>query len=851
MSSLTANSLNSVPASPSEPSAAVQQKADSEESWPPEPPEPSPKAASKHTDVPVSSPDGNAKNPLPDLKNKILANGGVPRKTQLRPKTEGLELQLTELTGEEVLDAQGDPPTSPSETQDQKRQQRPPSRPAHQVLASGRTPVRVRMPALPRKEGLGKPGPSLPSPWASAASARHAPSEGSPRGGSAHLPSSSADNDSLDQEAEEPAAGALHPKDASAEHPRPKGAASTRPGLWPSRQSASSTPRDRHSVPHGAKPASAARKVGEQSPPLGGSSRLLPAEPHPAAPLSRGWKDRHNVPAAKVTAPSRPTKSSSVSSRLSSRTQVSGRAGTSDGDHGDNDAEDERREDQASAPTLRARLPAGAPVSGHLGLHRHKPFAAIGRYPHRFGGGRGPRVQPSSSPLSTASPRVHSRGNSHATSDHGRGWGVHGQDTEAEDEKPLPATEVNDHVPSSSRQPVDHLKRGPQRGGSLPRKEPLAENPKSAGTWAGAHPQDRSLSSKTQDLQQSTDAALEDGSPHTSLSPARPPAARSEHHAGSSAPKRKHAPPQAGRPHPTSQESASVSDPSASRGRQSSLPASSRGVPPTAPLNQNQDSERRYHGDGSEAEARGVGAPAHAAPAKDAAPSLPKHRQVEAPAGSAGDSHLRRPPGSPPRPGRPYAHTRTRVPGRAGPQATPAKRGPLASKSQQSVSAEEEEEEEEGRFKGGKDEDPLSSSVSKWPPAPAPRGGTNADGTGAKETEPALVPAAPGASTPQGEKAAPGQRPPPPAGSSPRASRLPPRHPARGYVTAGTPVDAPARPRYTTRAPPAYPSTTPMLSLRQRMMNARFRNPLSRQPARPPFRQGTYFKLNFFLDGFQ
>lgn len=822
--------------STSESNVEVQQKTDTEEKWRPEKPEPpssSPQtpASSKHTHVPVSPRGRN------DLKNKILAHGGVPRKPQLHPKTEGSELQLTELTDEEALDSQGDPPTSHSETQDQKQQQRPPSRPVHPVLASGRTPVRARTPVVPRKEGVDKPGSS------------HTPAAGSPQR-SANLPSSSADNDSLDQEAEQPAAGSLHPKDASSKHLRPKSAASARPALGPSRHSASSTLRDRNLTHHGAKPALPARRAphseaGQEnsrasappsrlSPPHGGSSRLLPMEPHPGPLLSRGWKDRHDAPAVNSNVPSRPTKSSSVSSRLSSRTQVPQRADTSDG-NSDNDAEDEGRQDEATAPTPRARLPAGSPVSGHSSLHRNKPFAAHGRYPNRFGNGRGPRLQPSSSLLSTVSPRIHSRGNSHPASDLRRGLGTHGEDTEAEDEKPLPATIVNDHVPSSRG--VNHLHRGSHRGASLPRKEPPADNPKYARTWAGAHPQDRSLSSKAQDIQQSTDEGVEGGSPQTHLSPARLPSGQPQH-PPSSAPQRKPGLPQ---------------DPYASRGSQSPLLASSRGVPPTSPQNQNEDFESRYGGnhddDSTEAEARGVRAPAHSAPAKDATPALPKHRQVEAPAGGAGYSHLRRPPGSSVRPGRPYAHSRTRVPARAGPQtagkkdgasqATPFKREPLTSKSQQSVSAEEEEE-DVGFFKGGKDEASLSSSsLSKWRSSSDPRGSKYVDGNRAKdETERAFVPAPPRESSPQEESATAVQRPPPPPRSSPRASHLPPRQPPRSYVTPSAPVSTPARPRYTTRAPPAYSSTTPMLSLRQRMMNSRFRNPLSRQPVRPPFRQG-------------
>ncbi|XP_036982038.2 fibronectin type III domain-containing protein 1 isoform X2 [Artibeus jamaicensis] len=825
----------------------VQQRTDTEDNWKsgnPEPSSSSPKApaSSKHGHLPAS-PQGRSKNPIPDLKNKILANGGAPRKAQ-----------STELTEEEEPDAPGDPPTLPSETRDQTRQQRPPSRSVHPALASGRTPGRVRVPVLPRKEGVDKAGSSLPRLGAS--SVAQTPAEGSPHH-PANGPSGSTDNDSLDGEEKEPAVGSPHFKDASLGPLQPKSTASARPALWPSRQAASSALQNRGPAHHGARPALPAQRAphseaGEEnsrasappsrlSPPLGGSSRLLPTNTH--------GKNGHHVLPTKADAPSRPTKSSLVSSRLRSRTQVPEKVDASDGD-GDSDAEEEGRQAEVTTQTLRARKPAGAPVSGHFGAHRNKPFAAHGRYPNRFGYGRGPRLQPSSSPPSTMAPQVHTGGSSHPASNFRRGLGIHDEQSETEEEKPLPAAVGNDHVPSSSKQPAsqgrDHLSRGPQRGLSLQRKEALAENPKSAGSW------DKSQPSKAQDVPQSTDSGEERDSPKTQPSPARPPAAPSQHHLGSSAPRRKHTFPQAGRPHPVSQESVS-SDPYTypSRSRQSSLPVSSRGVPPSSPQNQNKDSKSRYggnHEDSTEVETPGVRATTHLAGAKDAIPATPKHRQVEAPAGGTSDGHLRRPPGSFLRLGRPYTHARTRVPGRAGTQAvgkkdgvaqaTPPKKEPLTAKSLQSVSAEEEEEEEEedvGFFNGGKDTDPLFSSVSKWPSSSAHGDSKDADGDSA-ETESALVPAPPGGSSPQDENPTPVQRPPPPGSSS---RHLPPRLPARSSGTPRAPTGTPAGPRHTTQAPPAYTSTTPMLSLRQRMMNSRFRNPFSRQPGRPTFRQGS------------
>lgn len=931
---LTAESLKSILAGSGE--SDVQQKTHPEDGWKSEKPETSPKApaSSKHTHLPISPRGRNVKDPLLDLKNKILANGGVPRKPQLHPKkTEGLGLQSTEITDEEELDSRGDPPTLPSETQDRKPQQRLPSRSVPPVLTLGRTPVKAQTPVLSQKEGAERGGSSLashPRPGVSS-SVPHTRIEGSshrPSGGpSTNLPPSSADNDSVGQEEDEPAAGSRDPKDAASQRLPPKSTAQARPALWPSRQATSSAQRDRGPAYHSTKPALPARRAphfggreensgalvspSKLSPPQGGLSRLLPTPPHPGAPLSRGWKNGHDAPATKSSAPSQ-SKSSS-SSGLSSRTLVPEGEHASDGE-GDNDTEDRGRQAEAAAPTSRARLPSGPPVSGHFSLFRNKPFAAHTRYPSRFGSSRGPRLHPSSSPPSTVSPRVHSRVNSHPASDHRPGSGIHGDgaESEAEDEKPLPATVVNDHMASPSRQPVslgvDHLRKGPQRGANLQRKEPLAENPKSAGIEAGAHPQGKSLPSKALDVQQSTEVGVDGGSPKAQLAPARRPATRPQHHPGPGVPKRmapgqglgagaaapegqpspavsvsqpqprgpaskdvgrplsKPELPQAGRPHSAVQESASFSDPYAARGSQSPHTASSRGVLPTSPHHRDEDSKGRSVGnlhDSTEAEAGGSRAPAHPARARDPILSLPKHLQLEAHAGGAGDSHLRRPPGSPLRPGSPrhYPHARPRVPGRAGPQAVgnkdrasqavPSKREPLTSKSQQSVSAEEERE-DAMVFKGGKDEDPLSSSVPKWPSSSSPRGSKYVDGNIAKDkTDPAIVLSLPRVSSPQDENDTPVKRPPPPppVGSSPRASHLPPRHPHRSPATPSPTADTPARVQYTTRAPPVYSSTTPMLSLRQRMMNSRFRNPLSRQPARSPTRPGNSFLTEHSLGG--
>ncbi|VTJ92377.1 Hypothetical predicted protein, partial [Marmota monax] len=263
---------------------------------------------------------------------------------------------------------------------------------------------------------------------------------------------------------------------------------------------------------------------------------------------------------------------------------------------------------------------------------------------------------------STMASRVPSRGRSQPASHSRLGSDIHG---EGEDEKPLPATVGNDHVPSS-RQPTsrgwDSLRRDPQRGTSLYRKELTPEIPKSA---TDAHPQGKSSSqsSKAQDVQQSTDVDADGHSPKTQpvvtgrqLSPARPPAARWQPYPGSSVPRRtapdrayeKQPPPpvtpprhqspspqsqdadrslsqpklalaHAGRPRPTSQGGAhSISDP---------YTASSRGVLRPAAQGQDGDSQNSYEDNSTEVEAPDVQVPPDTARTKDATPSLSKHRQ--------------------------------------------------------------------------------------------------------------------------------------------------------------------------------------------------------------------------------
>ncbi|XP_033619172.1 fibronectin type III domain-containing protein 1 isoform X2 [Fukomys damarensis] len=865
----------------------VQQNADRRK---PEPSSPFPKASapSAHTPLPSSLPGRNVKDPLLDLKNKILANGGVPRKPQLRPKkTEELDAQSTEGTDKEELDSLEDPRTSNSHTQDQRRTLRLPSRSGHWVPAPGRIPPRARIPAVPPKEGMDKRGPSLvahPHPGAASSEEDSPAHREATQGPSPHSygePSvSSIDNNSMDGDEEERAARSPHSKATTFQQLPSRTPAQSQPALSSSNEATSSDTRPTH---HGAKPALPARRTPHSgvmkedssapvppsrlSPPFRGSSRLLPIQPHPGPPLSRGWKDGHPL-TVNSHAPSQSTLSVPVSSHLSSSTEVSEGGDTSDGKGpSDRDAEDPVRQAEATVLTPRAR-----PASGHLSLLRNRPFAANGRFPNRLLNGRGPRLQPSSFPQATMAsrtlPKVHSQSGSHPR----LGSGIHG---DGEDEKPLPATVVSDHRTSSSRQLPsggwDSSRRGPQRGGSQYRKEPVPESPKSAGTDINTLDKSPSLTSRAQDIEQSTDVEVEERSPKTQLvstgrqpSPARPPAPRTQLYPGASIPRRmapgrasqnqplapvstsehQHgggtqskdtdrslsqpklalAPAGHPRPRPTTQGSAHSSD---------KLAGISGGLLRPASQGQDENSQSSYEDNSTEVEAQDIRDPTRAARPKDATPSLSKYHQVASPAGTREDR--RGHAGTSQRPSRPgNPQPRTRVPGKAGAQVTsgkesPSKR-PLPSKSLQSVSMEEEEE-DMGILKGGK-EDPLSSAP-KWPSSSTLRGSKYSDGSLSKD-RPTIVLAPRGGSSAQEESATPGKRP---LGSLPRASHLPTRYPPRNPATLSPSVSTTSWPRYTTRSPSSDYSTTPMLSLRQRMQR-RFRTPGLRQPAKPSYAQG-------------
>lgn len=750
-------------------------------------------------------------------------------------------LDPQEVTGEEELDSLEDPRPAQSETLDQRRPLRIPSRPGHRVLAPGRTPARAGLPVLPRKEGMDRRGPSLvPYPRSGA--------EPSVTASSTHPIT---DNDSVSQN-EHDQEGSPDPKAASSQSPNnPVG---SKPTPTPSRHVASNMLRDKSRMLPGAKAESSASRNSHSSTSEEDSSAAAQpsghfplhrgsSRPHSRSQLSRGLKDRQDAPASGSHTPSRTAVSPSGSSHPFSQTEGSEEEDTSDGwGDGDRDAGDTRRQAEATAQTQQTR-----PALGHFSLTRNKPFATHSRNPNRFPRFRGLRLHPSVSPQSTSASKVLTRAPSQPTSHTRPSPDVY---RGGEDEEPLPATVVNDRTPSSSRHPAsggwDTLRRGPQRGASLYRKEPIPENPKTAG--ADVHPGGKSpLSSKAQDLQQSTheDARrTSPGSTSRQLPPARLPASRSQPFPGSTVPRRL-AP---SRSSEISSSQSKDSDRSLSQpklmpdhtGRDRSHTLNSRGMLPSASQSQDEDSQSSYEDNSTEIEAPVVPALAHSVRAKDARPSTFRHRQAGSQPGNSDSSpqpsHVR-----PSRPGSPYH--RAQVSSRAGVQATPVKKispskGPLLPESQQSVFIEEEEEEEEekeGIVKGK--EDALTTSVSKWPSSSPHRNNKYADRNFEKDR--AATGLAPqGGSLVQEENTIPGRRPP---GSRLVASHPPPQYQSRNPATASPASSTHSWPRYTTRAPPSYSSTTPMLSLRQRMQR-RFRTPVSRQPpSRPVLAQGNLF----------
>ncbi|XP_021491408.1 fibronectin type III domain-containing protein 1 isoform X2 [Meriones unguiculatus] len=798
----------------------------------PQPSSPTPKAAASSD---RSTPAKNVKDALPDSKNKILANGGaVPRKTQLHPKTGELDPQSTEVTGEEELDSLEDPRSSRLATLDQRRPLRVPSRSGHWVPAPGRIPARPGLPVLPRKEGLDKRGPSLaPNPRLGVDSSVAATS------GYHRL--SPTDNDSMDQDEDEQAASP-DPKAASSQSP-PKNP--IRSELTPAagRLAASTVLRDKsRSASHShsstsEENSSAAAQPSRHFPLHRGSSRPLPSHPHSRSPLSKGWRDRQDTHASSSHIPTRAAGSSHPSSLTvgSEEDDVSG--GVGDSDRG---AEDTRKRAEATAQTQQTR-----PALGHFSLIRNKPFAGHSRNPNRFPRLRGLRLQPSGAPPSTSASKVLTRAPAQPASHSRPSPNVYG---DGEDEEPLPATVVSDRTtPSFSRQPVsggwDTLRRGSQRGSSVYQKEPVLENSKTAG--ADVHSGGKSpLPSKAQDFEQSTEDAPQTSPGATSRqpSPARPPASRSQPSPGSTAPRRttpgRHSELSSSQSHGDDR---SLSQPKlsvAQEGRERLRTVNSHQALPLASQGQDEDSQSSYEDNSTEIEGPDSRAPTHSARAKDATPSVFKPRQASSQSGNSDSRPQPNHAGASVRPSRPgSAQPRAQGPGRAGLQATPGKKispskRPLPLESQQSVFTEEEEEENEGNLKDK--ENSLSTSVSKWPSSSSPRDNKYANRNLDKDK--AATGLAPqGGSLVQEESTIPGRRPPP--GSPPIASHPSTRYQPRNPATASPTASTHSWPRYTTRAPPSYSSTTPMLSLRQRMQR-RFRTPVSRQPPRPVLTSG-------------
>ncbi|XP_057618624.1 fibronectin type III domain-containing protein 1 isoform X2 [Chionomys nivalis] len=766
----------------------------------PEKPQPSPltpksAASSEHT-----PPAKNAKDDLLDLKNKILANSVSPQKTQLHSKMGELDPQTTDVNGEEELDSLEDPRPSRVETLDRRRPLRVPSRSGHWVPAPGRTPARTGLPVLPRKEGMDRRGSSLvPNPYPGV--------ESSVMASSTYTQLSSTDNDSTNQN-EDNQEVSPDPKAASSQ--TPKNPIGSKPTATPRHRVASNTLRDKSRLLPGAKAESSATSEEDSSvaaQPLGhgplhrGSSR-----PHSRSQLSRGWKDRQD-------APSRAAVSPSGSSRPFSLTAGSEEEDTSDGEGDvDRDAGDTRRQAEVTAQTQQTR-----PALGHFSLTRNKPFSAHSRNPNRFPRFRGLGLQPAGSPQSTSAPKVLTRSPPQPAS-HTRS-NVYGG---GEDEEPLPA---------SSRHPAsggwDTLRRGPQRGASLYRKDPIPENPKVAG--ADVHPGGKfPVSPKARDFEQRTNEDAHQTSPGSNsrqLPPARLPAPRSQPFPGSTVPRRM-------TPGRSSEVSSSQSK-SDESGRDRSHTMNSHGVLPSASRSQDEESQSSYEENSTEIETP------DSRTLTRATPSTFRHRQAGSQIGNSDSSPQPSHTGASVRPSRPGSpHPRAQVPGRAGFQATPVKKispskGPLPPESLQSVFTEEEEEEEEeekeGLLKGKED----SLSTSKWPSSSSHRGNKYADRNFDKDRAAVgLVPQ--GGSLVEEENAIPGRRPP---GSPSIATHPPPRYQPRNPATASPMASSHSWPRYTTRAPPSYSSTTPMLSLRQRMQR-RFRTPVSRYPPRPVLAQG-------------
>ncbi|XP_043860818.1 fibronectin type III domain-containing protein 1 [Dromiciops gliroides] len=933
------------------------QRTTMEDKLDPKKPEPSQKVpSSKHIHSSLSPKGRDAKAPLRDLKNKLLTNSEVLSKSQLPPKKKaelGSDLQSTEVTDDD-LHSHSESPTAQSRIQDTKRNVRPslPSRSFHSVLGPGRTPVRARIPTLPQKTNIDSRDFSSSSQDSQSAST--SPSSSSLhddetkhlRMRNSHHPSSrvTSVNPSHENTSNDPVDDDDDKKERHIKDPlHSKYLSPGKPASQTTERSRLTVPSNRQSVTHREKspthgegkshlPAhtNAPSENWEEKPSFlvpatrtsshGGTPRALPTRFHSGS-HSRVLKNDQEARAINSAIPSQSTLSSPARHRpthshLPSMKQIPDeRNGSDDDGNEDYDAEDKKRQTDSTSSTFRSRLTAGQPISGNLNFPRRRPFSSSSRYPNRVSSSQVARSQPSSSPQSTTSSRVHS----HRISDPRVGSNIDRDEEEREEddeERPLPSTIINDHLPSSSRQPTspssDHMRRISQRVSSAHRKVPLTENAKSPLT-------SQSSSSDTQDAHQNTG---------TEGVPARVrPSTRSQHQSGSSVPTRvtngqdsrsaavsserhpstsKHQlhdhqgkemeNPLAkskqllsvpGNSYSSSQDVHSNSHPSfKARAGQSTLSANSRGkFPPQASRQSHQESEGRYDDSqnySTELEDQDVRINTHSTHHKDGlspTSSLSKQQQIGTQSGNADEKAQSRHTSSPSSRGSgsslpagsssssrethenpilPFFHSRARAPSRIVPQlekkesryqSTPSKveppsKSPSSSslKSHQSVSNNDDEDDDREYIRRDKEEDSVSSSVSKWPPSSA---GKYINRNVGKDKEKSVSSPFPHrVRSNEEENSTPLKRPVPP----PRTSQLP-NAPSRFLPRPhGTQSPISTTPLHTTtHAPLTYSSTTPMLSLRQRMLNSRLRNPPSRYPARPPYRPGNNGRPN--VDG--
>ncbi|KAM9000643.1 fibronectin type III domain-containing protein 1 isoform X1 [Sarcophilus harrisii] len=927
----------------------------------PKKPEPSQKVpSSKHIHSSLSPKGRDVK--TPDLKNKLLSNSEVLNKPQLPPKkrTEiGSDLQSTEVTDDD-LDNQ---PTSQSKVQDNRRNVRPslPSRSFHSVLGPGRTPVRTRIPTLPQKTNTDSHDSSSSSQDSQSAST--SPSSSSSHDSrihNSHYPSSrvtsvnpsheNINNDPVvdnDDKNERHIKDPLHSKYPLSGKPVSKTAERSRLTVPSNQESVTNQEkslihgeRKSHLPAHTNAPSENWEEKSSFLVPAtrtsshGGTPRALPTRFHSGS-HPRVLKNDQEARAINSAMPSQSTARHSPShSHLSSMKQTPDeRNGSDDDGNEDYDVGDKKRQTDSTSPTFRSRLAAGQPISGNLNFPRRRPFSPSSRYPNRVIGSQGIRSQPSSSPQSTTSSRVHS----HHISDPRIGSDVDRDEKEREEddeERPLPSTIVNDYLSSSSsRQPVssnpDHMRRIPQRVSSVHRKMPLTENANSPLT---------SQSSLTESHSQGNSPSFsnklhtQDGHRNTGIEGVRArvrPSTRSQHQSGSSVPTRvmnvqdSRSAAVSSERHPSSHVSTSKHQLHAHQGKevenplskskqllsiprnsyspsqdvhsnsrpsfktragQSTLSANSRGqVSPQVSRQSHQESENRYDDSlnySTELEDQDVKINTQSTHHKDElspTSSLSKQQQIGTQSGNADEKPQSRHTSSSSSRGsssslpagrfsssREHAkstlsffHSRARVPGRTVSgvekkdslyQSTPSKieppsKNPLSSspKSHQSVSNDDDEDDDREYARRDKQEDSISSSVSKWPPS---SGGKYINRNIDKDKSVSSR-----VRSNEEEDSAPLKRPiSPPLGSPSRTSQIPnapskflPRSRNTQGLISSTPLYT------TTHAPLTYSSTTPMLSLRQRMLNSRLRNPPSRYPARPPYRPGNNGRPN--VDG--